>query len=371
MSITRFPSGLVVGAALMYFLDPQRGRKRRARVGEMATHAQRVERELVGKAVRDVQHRAHGLSERIKHPLPTEVTDGVVQGRVRSALGRVCSHARAIEVEAHDGCVILRGPVLEHEADVILRAAGRVPSVQAIDDRLERHASPDVPSLQGEHRPRSERAVWPPALQVGAIGAGTLAALWGLTLRRGILGTAVGAAGGALALRAAFNRPLARVLGRDAVIVQKTITVEAPIAKVFDVWSRLDNFPRFMEHVRAVIVDGKKSLWRVDGPAGTVIEYESEVTRLEPDRVIEWQTTPGQPIEHHGRVRFEEIDGGTRVQVQLSYRPPAGMLGHVLAHVLGADPKQRMDDDLARMKALIESGRTRAHGERVLIEDLH
>ena len=86
MSITRFPSGLFLGAALMYFLDPQRGRKRRARIGEIATHARRVERDLVSKAVRDAQHRARGLSERIKHPLATEVADGVLQSRVRAAL---------------------------------------------------------------------------------------------------------------------------------------------------------------------------------------------------------------------------------------------------------------------------------------------
>ena len=367
MSIVRFPSALAMGAALMYFLDPVRGRKRRARIGEMATHARRRERELVGKAVRDASHRARGLSERVKHPLATEVTDGVLQGRVRAALGRVCSHTRALEVGAKDGVVILRGPVLDHEADEILACAGRVTGVHAIDDRLERHGMADVSSLQGEHRHRNRRAEWRPSTQVAAFGVGTLAAAWGLLVRRGALGAAVGVGGGALALRAVINKPLRG----NEITVQKTITVNAPIERVFDVWSRLDNFPRFMEHVRAVIVDGKKSLWRVDGPAGTVVEYESEVTRLEPDRVIEWQTTPGQPIEHRGRVRFDEIDGATRVHVQMTYCPPAGAVGHALAHILGGDPKQRMDDDLSRMKALIEDGKTRAHGERVLLPDLH
>jgi len=108
MSIIRFPSGLLVGAGLMYFLDPVRGRKRRARVGEHATHARRVERELVGKAVRDASHHAHGLGERVKHPMSDEVADGVLQGRVRAALGRVVSHPRSLEVEAHGGAVVLR-----------------------------------------------------------------------------------------------------------------------------------------------------------------------------------------------------------------------------------------------------------------------
>src|SRR5439155_2710441 len=90
-------SGVLVGAGLMYFFDPVRGRKRRARISEATTHAQRVERELVAKAVRDAQHRAHGLSERVKHPLATDVPDAVLEGRVRAQLGRIVSHPRAIE----------------------------------------------------------------------------------------------------------------------------------------------------------------------------------------------------------------------------------------------------------------------------------
>ena len=37
----------------------------------------------------------------------------------------------------------------------------------------------------------------------------------------------------------------------------------------------------------------------------------------------------------------------------------------------GWDPKARMDDDLVRMKALLEEGKTRAHQHRVELADLH
>lgn len=40
----------------------------------------------------------------------------------------------------------------------------------------------------------------------------------------------------------------------------------------------------------------------------------------------------------------------------MSYSPPAGVLGHGIAVLLGADPKRQMDDDLARMKEFIERG---------------
>jgi uncharacterized membrane protein len=49
-------------------------------------------------------------------------------------------------------------------------------------------------------------------------------------------------------------------------------------------------------------------------------------------------------------------DGSTRVDIKMSYNPPAGVLGHLIAQLFGVDPKQEMDDDLMRMKSFIETG---------------
>jgi len=180
-----------------------------------------------------------------------------------------------------------------------------------------------------------------------------------------------------VAMRGTLNKSIPTLLGVGAkkrgVTVQKTITVKAPIHRVFDLWSRLDNFPMFMQHVREVDIEvgGRKTRWVVDGPAGTKLDFEAETTELVPDRVIAWRTIANQSVEHQGRVQFEEVDGGTRVHVELTYRPPGGVVGHAIAHLLGWDPKARMDDDLVRMKALLEDGRTRAHAERVAFADLH
>ena len=58
---------------------------------------------------------------------------------------------------------------------------------------------------------------------------------------------------------------------------------------------------------------------------------------------------------HAGSVHFEDDNGGTRVSVKMSYNA-AGGLGHAIASLLGSDPRQQMDDDLARMKTFIEHG---------------
>jgi uncharacterized membrane protein len=373
MRLTSFPGGVLLGAGLMYFMDPIRGRKRRARINEAVMHAQRHERDLLAKASRDARQRAHGLVERTKHRPSTDAPDQVIESRVRACLGRAVSHPGALDVAVVDGRVILRGPVFTHEAEYVVRAVRGVAGVREVVDRMERHATAgSIPSLQGEGRKRRRR--WSPTAQVAASGTGALMILYGMLVRRGLVGTLFGAAGSALALRGTINQPMPDIIGRGhGVTVQKTIVVHRPINEVFDVWSRFDNFPMFMQHVREIDLEigGPRSRWTVDGPAGTKVEFEAETTAFVPDYLIAWKTTPNQPIDHEGRVRFEEVAGGTRVHVQMTYCPPGGIVGHAIAHILGWDPKARMDDDLVRMKALLEDGKTRAHQTRVELADLH
>jgi hypothetical protein len=73
--------------------------------------------------------------------------------RVRAKLGRVCTHPRAIDVDARDGEVTLRGPILSNEVDNVLGMSASVRGVNSVVNGLEPHDSPErVPSLQGEGR---------------------------------------------------------------------------------------------------------------------------------------------------------------------------------------------------------------------------
>ncbi len=80
-------------------------------------------------------------------------------------------------------------------------------------------------------------------------------------------------------------------------------------------------------------------------------------------RVLAWKSTPGSIIENAGIVRFDPDREGTRVAIRLSYNPTAGQLGHIVASLFGADPKREIDQDLVRMKSLIEQGKTSVRGE--------
>ena len=362
-----FLGGAAVGVALMYFLDPNSGRRRRARTRDKVVHAARVVNEGAKVTARDTMHRAQGAWAEARRLFSPEesIGDDALIGRVRAELGRVVSHPHAIEVAASGGHVTLIGPILSYEVRPLLKAVRRVPGVRAVSDQLTVYHEPgNVSALQGGEPRSGERFEllqenWSPAARmlVGGVGATLMLAA---TQARGGLYALLGVAGAALTARAASNRDLASLLGfgRRGITVQKTIHVAAPVERVFHFWTDYQNFPRFMHNVRDVRqIAENRSHWVVAGPAGVPVQWTAEVTRVIPGELIEWRSVSDSDVRHSGTVRFAHNgDSGTRVSVELSYIPPAGAFGHAVAAIFGADPKSEMDADLLRMKSMIETG---------------
>jgi uncharacterized membrane protein len=54
---------------------------------------------------------------------------------------------------------------------------------------------------------------------------------------------------------------------------------------------------------------------------------------------------------------MDSHNGGTQLGIQMRYGPPAGVLGHSVAKLLGVDPKTELDEDLMRLKSFLETGK--------------
>jgi uncharacterized membrane protein len=359
-----FLGGIGLGAGLMYILAPDRGRRRRATARDAAHHIVNALDDAVGKTSRDLSNRARGLVSELDSIFKCkEADDEVVAERVRSKLGRAVSHPHAIQVAVNQGSVTLSGQILAGEVDQLLNRVWSVRGVTGVEYRLEAHEQAGgVSSLQGGtphhgETPELMQSNWSPAIRLlVGIGGGALT-LHGAR-RKDIFSAAVGLC---LVTRSLTNMGMEDLIGLDGghgIDVRKTMTINAPVGKVFELWSRHENFPHFMSRVREVKDLGNgRYHWTVAGPAGIPVEWEAVITKLEPDRLIAWQSAPGSMIEQQGTVRFRpEGDDKTVVDVRLSYYPPAGAIGHTVASLFGADPKSEMDDDLMRMKSFIETG---------------
>lgn len=294
-------NGLVylgLGAAIMYLIDPQAGRKRRADLrNQLDATTRRIQR---GRdvVVRDAANRTHGL---------------LVETR------------QALQARRHQSELTLHGPSLTEIANGTL-ASWR-------------------------------RESWSPAQRALAGGFGAGLATYGY-FRGGVRGLALCALGGALLARATANENLAALVKGKGIYVEKMLRVEAPVEQVFAYWRNLENFPQWMSHVREVrYIGGDRFHWTVDGPAGVPVEWDAELLNVSDNREMTWRSVEGSEVEHTGRVRFEPDGAGSRVHVQMRYAPPGGVIGHAIAKAFGTDPKSEMDEDLARLKSLIETGR--------------
>jgi hypothetical protein len=194
-------TGLGVGLGLMYLLDPDRGRRRRALVRDTVTRASRVGQRAVAATSRNVAYRATGAAARIRRRLRSDsVDDEVLAGRIRARLGRVVSHPQALDVDVSDGLVTLRGPILESEVNDLLHAVERTPGVlEFIADFDEYTSAGDVPALQGGPASSERSAFWRrrPSTRLMRCTAGLALAGYGASRRDGA-GLAMAIAGAGL-----------------------------------------------------------------------------------------------------------------------------------------------------------------------------
>jgi uncharacterized membrane protein len=358
--------GIILGAGAMYLLDPDRGTRRRSLLRDQIVHAGTKVGDGLGATARDARNRAVGVSAELRSRLQhDQADDEVLQERVRSAIGRVVSHPSAITVAVLDGQVTLGGHVLASEVDELIHRVKRVRGIRDVRNELEIHRTANgVPALQGSGRPREQRPEllqenWAPATRVimGTIGAALM--LQGVR-SKGAVGRTLSALGLGLLTRAMTNLPARRLVGAGAshraVDVQKTVVVAAPIERVWELWSEFEQFPSFMSHLREVRrIDENRSHWVASGPAGIPVEWDAVITEWAPNEAMAWKSVEGSTVQTAGRVRFRPTpDGNTEIDVHLSYTPPAGVLGHAIASLFGTDPKHAMDEDMVRLKSLLE-----------------
>jgi uncharacterized membrane protein len=196
---------------------------------------------------------------------------------------------------------------------------------------------------------------------------------YGLT-RHERAGYWIAAAGGALIVRAATGYcPLYQALGIRTnkrprktppsvdhgygTKVEKSVRIGRPREELYRFWRNLENLPLFMSHLESVrVTGGGRSHWIARGPAGTTVEWDAEIHNEVPREILAWRSLENSEINHAGSVHFTPLDGdrATEVRVVLSYEAPAGKIGKLIARMLGEEPGQQVEDDLYRLKELLE-----------------
>ena len=383
LDLAKLLGGAAAGALLMYMLDPDRGGARRAQSAAAVRHAGSRTSSALGSVWRGAGARVGAVAADVADEAGDRAADLAAaakpDGALKSSLSRIgqaagevlddtISRAKSVAGRAGDAA----GDVVSKAGSAVSRAGGTAGDLASrVTSRANRaagEASSSIADAGAGVRGALKDTDWRTTARKPTVIGGGLLGLYGLA-RRSPLGLVLGLAGAALLARGVTGQPLrSLVSGRhlgdrigqglsQTIDFEKSIHIDASPEEVYDLWNNYENFPRFMSHVVEVSDLGRRrSHWVVKGPGGTEFEWNSVLTEQSRPQRLAWRSEPGAEIPQSGSIQFEPHRGGTHVTVRMSYTPPAGVIGHGLATLLGADPKARMDEDLARMKAFIERG---------------
>ncbi|SFE85750.1 Uncharacterized membrane protein [Chitinophaga sp. CF118] len=162
------------------------------------------------------------------------------------------------------------------------------------------------------------------------------------------------------------NCPISAAAGKKAgdshsraINIRKKLVINKTRNEIYSFWRDLENLPLFMKHLASVEqLDNNNSHWVVIGPSGIgSVEWNAEIVKDEPGRLIGWRSASGSEIVTAGRVNFREaFGGGTEIEVNITYRPPAGYVGTGLAWLLNSTFERMVQKDILSFKHFVETG---------------
>jgi len=215
-----------VGAGMMYLFDPNRGRTRRAIARDKAISLYHASGEAVSRTAEDLRNRATGIASGTKSLLKSEpVSNEKLVERVRSKMGRYVSRPNAIEIDADNGNVRLRGSIFADELAKFLHCVKGIPGVASVDSQLVQDMrSPEVQPRSGEQWDFMKKN-WSPTTRVmaSAVGGGLL--LYGMK-SRSHMGKATATVGLGLLTRGIANREIAEIKGISK--IRRLVEEKAP-----------------------------------------------------------------------------------------------------------------------------------------------
>ncbi|MBT1700069.1 DUF2892 domain-containing protein [Fulvivirgaceae bacterium PWU4] len=240
--------------------------------------------------------------------------------------------------------------------------------------------------METENTPMDDAAVsaLPPATGSSTINIGTserivsafggaALAVWGLRNLNSATGIGMLLSGGYLMVRGISGYCyLSNMIGRNTADVQRqspameirtTFTINKPRSDVYAFWRKLENLPKFMQHLEKVEeLDDKRSTWTAKVPGvGAKVSWQAEITSDISGELISWTSLPGSTVDNAGEVRFRDVAGkGTELAVCISYRLPAGDLGSMAGKLFNPAIERMMRDDIRSFKQLLETGEAAA-----------
>lgn len=128
------------------------------------------------------------------------------------------------------------------------------------------------------------------------------------------------------------------------------VEVEAPIERVWGLWSDLEQMPKWMKWIDSVTIQPDNpdlSRWKLVS-SGFEFSWQSRITKLVQHQIMQWESVDGLP--NRGAIRFYDRGDRSVVKLTVSYAIP-GILGKVMDNLfLGRLVESTLQADLNRFR---------------------
>lgn len=125
------------GAAAMYFLDPEAGRRRRALTRDKGVAAGHELQDRARRAGRRASDHARGAAAELRSSMDdAPVGDAKLEARIRSKLGHLVDRPGDVTVEVNNGHVVLHGNLDAGEAAEVTRELAGIDGVADVENRM-------------------------------------------------------------------------------------------------------------------------------------------------------------------------------------------------------------------------------------------
>ena len=128
------------------------------------------------------------------------------------------------------------------------------------------------------------------------------------------------------------------------------VEVAVPIELVWNLWSDLEQMPRWMKWIDSVhILEENPELSRWKLATGSLeFSWLSRILKVIPHQIIQWESVDGLP--NRGAVRFYDRHGSSIVKLTIAYAIP-GLIGELMDNLfLGRVVESTIQADLERFR---------------------
>ena len=136
-----------------------------------------------------------------------------------------------------------------------------------------------------------------------------------------------------------------------------TTEIDAPVARVWEVWSDLEAMPRWMRWIESVKQDPKDAdltEWTL-AAQGFRFQWLARITRRVPEQQLHWESVGGLPTR--GAVRFYPLGGDrTAVRLTVSYELPGVLAPIMEPTMMGSIVTRELQANLDRFRDLVVHG---------------